>query len=111
KGGHLTEHRLDRDRRLIRHDPRKCSLRVLAGPGHLHRTARRRAHGWIVVRFVSSLRYEFRGVPMSWTVEGTYFENCNCDFACPCTITSFASPGTERSEERRVGKAERAGWP
>ena len=32
---------------------------------------------------------------MSWTVEGTYFENCNCDFACPCTVTSFASPGTE----------------
>lgn len=32
---------------------------------------------------------------MSWTVEGTYFETCNCTFACPCTVTSFASPGTE----------------
>lgn len=32
---------------------------------------------------------------MSWNVEGTYFENCNCDFACPCSVTSFASPGTE----------------
>jgi hypothetical protein len=32
---------------------------------------------------------------MSWTVEGTYFENCNCDFACPCSVTSFAAPGTE----------------
>jgi hypothetical protein len=32
---------------------------------------------------------------MSWQVEGTYFENCNCDFACPCTVTTFASPGTE----------------
>src|SRR5690349_17382892 len=32
---------------------------------------------------------------MSWHVEGTYFENCNCDFACPCTVTSFVSPGTE----------------
>ena len=32
---------------------------------------------------------------MSWKVEGTYFENCNCDFACPCTVTTFASPGTE----------------
>ncbi len=31
---------------------------------------------------------------MSWKVEGTYFENCNCDFACPCSVTSFASPGT-----------------
>ena len=32
---------------------------------------------------------------MSWSVEGTYFETCNCDFACPCSVTSFASPGTE----------------
>lgn len=32
---------------------------------------------------------------MAWTIEGTYFENCNCDFACPCTVTSFASPATQ----------------
>lgn len=32
---------------------------------------------------------------MSWNVEGTYFENCNCTFACPCTVTTFVSPGTE----------------
>jgi hypothetical protein len=32
---------------------------------------------------------------MSWQLEGSYFENCNCDFACPCTVTTFASPGTE----------------
>lgn len=32
---------------------------------------------------------------MSWTVEGTYFENCNCDFACPCSVTTFVAPGTE----------------
>jgi hypothetical protein len=32
---------------------------------------------------------------MSWKVEGTYFENCNCDFACPCTVTTFTAPGTE----------------
>jgi hypothetical protein len=31
---------------------------------------------------------------MSWNVEGTYFENCNCDFACPCTVTTFASPAS-----------------
>lgn len=31
---------------------------------------------------------------MSWKVEGTYFENCNCDWVCPCTVTSFASPAT-----------------
>lgn len=28
---------------------------------------------------------------MSWNLEGTYFENCNCDFACQCTVTTFAS--------------------
>ena len=32
---------------------------------------------------------------MSWSVEGTYFENCNCDFACPCSVTSFAAPATQ----------------
>jgi len=34
-------------------------------------------------------------MPMSWSVEGTYFENCNCNFACPCTVTSFGSPATQ----------------
>ena len=32
---------------------------------------------------------------MSWNVEGTNFENCNCDFACPCSVTSFAAPATQ----------------
>ena len=32
---------------------------------------------------------------MSWTVEGTYFENCNCNFACPCAVTSFGAPATQ----------------
>jgi hypothetical protein len=31
---------------------------------------------------------------MAWKIEGTYFENCNCDWVCPCSITSFASPAT-----------------
>ena len=31
---------------------------------------------------------------MAWNLEGTYFENCNCDWVCPCTVTSFASPST-----------------
>jgi hypothetical protein len=31
---------------------------------------------------------------MAWKIEGTYFENCNCDWVCPCTVTSFASPAT-----------------
>ena len=31
---------------------------------------------------------------MAWKLDGTYFENCNCDWVCPCTVTSFASPAT-----------------
>src|SRR5205807_2478812 len=31
---------------------------------------------------------------MGWKLDGTYFENCNCDWVCPCTVTSFASPAT-----------------
>jgi hypothetical protein len=31
---------------------------------------------------------------MAWKLEGTYFENCNCDWVCPCTVTSFALPAT-----------------
>jgi hypothetical protein len=31
---------------------------------------------------------------MAWKVEGTYFENCNCDWVCPCSVTSFALPAT-----------------
>ena len=31
---------------------------------------------------------------MSWKIDGTYFENCNCEFACPCTVTSFAGQAT-----------------
>src|SRR5260370_8998459 len=33
---------------------------------------------------------------MSWHVEGTYFENCNCDFECPCTVT----PGQPATGDR-----------
>ncbi|HEY8642261.1 MAG TPA: DUF1326 domain-containing protein [Candidatus Dormibacteraeota bacterium] len=32
---------------------------------------------------------------MAWKVEGTYFENCNCKWVCPCSVTSFAAAGTE----------------
>lgn len=31
---------------------------------------------------------------MAWQLEGTYFENCNCDVACPCGVSSFALPAT-----------------
>jgi hypothetical protein len=26
---------------------------------------------------------------MAWRLEGTYFENCNCDVPCPCATTGF----------------------
>ena len=29
---------------------------------------------------------------MPWHVEGTYFENCNCDMACPCTTSGLTAP-------------------
>lgn len=32
---------------------------------------------------------------MSWELNGTYFENCNCEWVCPCTVTSFAAPATQ----------------
>lgn len=32
---------------------------------------------------------------MSWNLEGTYFENCNCDVVCPCAATGFVHPGDD----------------
>lgn len=29
---------------------------------------------------------------MSWQLQGTYFENCNCDVTCPCAVSGFAIP-------------------
>jgi hypothetical protein len=29
---------------------------------------------------------------MGWSLSGTYFENCNCDVACPCAVSGFAVP-------------------
>ena len=37
---------------------------------------------------------------MSWTVEGTYMEACNCEVACPCI---FLSPPTEGECKVLVG--------
>lgn len=31
---------------------------------------------------------------MAWKLDGTYFETCNCDWVCPCSVTSFALPAT-----------------
>jgi len=31
---------------------------------------------------------------MAWHIEGTYFENCNCDVVCPCGASSLALPAT-----------------
>jgi hypothetical protein len=32
---------------------------------------------------------------MAWKLDGTYFENCNCDWVCPCTVTSLLSQATQ----------------
>jgi len=32
---------------------------------------------------------------MAWSLEGTYFENCNCDVICPCAATGFVHPADE----------------
>jgi hypothetical protein len=29
---------------------------------------------------------------MSWHIDGTYFENCNCDMICPCSTSGFTAP-------------------
>jgi len=29
---------------------------------------------------------------VSWRLDGTYFENCNCAVACPCAVSGFAVP-------------------
>ncbi len=31
---------------------------------------------------------------MSWNLNGTYFENCNCDMVCPCTTSGLTMPAT-----------------
>jgi hypothetical protein len=32
---------------------------------------------------------------MAWKLGGTYFENCNCEWVCPCTVSSLTSPATQ----------------
>ena len=32
---------------------------------------------------------------MAWRIEGTYFENCNCDMVCPCATSGLTLPGDE----------------
>lgn len=29
---------------------------------------------------------------MAWRIEGTYFENCNCDMVCPCATSGLTAP-------------------
>lgn len=34
---------------------------------------------------------------MSWSIEGTYFENCSCNMVCPCSTSGLTAPAdTER---------------
>lgn len=32
---------------------------------------------------------------MTWRIEGTYFENCNCDMVCPCSTSGLTAPGDQ----------------
>ena len=32
---------------------------------------------------------------MPWRLEGTYFENCNCDMVCPCTTSGLSAPADD----------------
>lgn len=32
---------------------------------------------------------------MSWGLSGTYFENCNCTWVCPCSVSSLTMPATQ----------------
>ena len=32
---------------------------------------------------------------MAWQIEGTYFENCNCDMICPCTPSGIHRVGDD----------------
>lgn len=32
---------------------------------------------------------------MAWRLEGTYFENCNCDMVCPCTTSGLTMPADQ----------------
>ena len=32
---------------------------------------------------------------MTWRVEGTYFENCNCDMICPCSTSGLTAPADQ----------------
>lgn len=32
---------------------------------------------------------------MTWELNGTYFENCSCDSACPCATSGFGQPADE----------------
>lgn len=31
---------------------------------------------------------------MAWKLECAYFENCNCDWVCVCSVTSLVAPAT-----------------
>jgi hypothetical protein len=40
---------------------------------------------------------------MTWRIEGTYFENCNCDMVCPCSTSGLTAPADQ--ERCRVALA------
>jgi hypothetical protein len=32
---------------------------------------------------------------MAWQLDGTFFENCNCDMVCPCTTSGLSMPADQ----------------
>jgi len=48
---------------------------------------------WLASRWVVGIA-EGGGLTMSFRLEGTYVENCNCDVICPCTWSSLARAAT-----------------
>src|SRR3970282_2168857 len=35
-----------------------------------------------------------RGLSVAYRLDGTYFENCNCEVACPCSASNLALPAS-----------------
>ena len=46
---------------------------------------------------------------MGYRIEGTYFENCNCDVACPCGASNLVLPGDQRALQLPHGVPGRLG--
>ena len=45
---------------------------------------------------------------MSWSLEGEYFENCNCKVVCPCEASMSFEADNERCQVPLICHIERA---